>query len=155
MDLEHIAIEQATSSDMSDIQYLFRKMFEIYHVDQNIEYPYTEDGINYLKNCIQHQIALIAKHNDTTIGFVTGEIENALPFKSYHQQGHIHNLYVMDEYRNRGIGKGLVLLFIQKCHEKDVHRIVADSDDQESLRRFYLSLGFHVSGINYDMDSRK
>ena len=128
-------------------------MFEIYHVDQDIEYPYTNSGICYLQNCIDHQIAWVAKDGEKTVGFLTGAIEDAMPFKTYQQQGHIHNLFVLEAYRGQGIGKRLTRQFIQRCSENNVHRILTDSDDKEALRRFYTSLGFRISGVNYEMNS--
>ena len=148
-----VAISPAAGYDIGDIQLLFRKMFEIYHVDQNIDYPYTESGISYLVHCIQHQIALIAKDNGVTVGFITGGIEDALPFKTYQQHGHIHNLFVLEAYRRQGIGKRLIQHFLQRCEENGVRRIITDSDDIESLRRFYASIGFRITGVNYEMDT--
>ncbi|UCC99407.1 MAG: GNAT family N-acetyltransferase [Phycisphaerales bacterium] len=150
-----IDITRASRNDFSDIQALFRKMFEIFHVDQNIEYPYTGNGISYLRNCIEHRIALVAKDNERTVGFLTGGIEAAPSFKTYRQHGHIHNLYVLEEYRGQGIGKRLILRFIQICEENDVGRIITDSDDIEILRRFYTSLGFRISGVNYEFVSTR
>lgn len=150
---ENIRIDQATIDDIGDIQFLFRKMFVIYHIDQNIEYPYTDSGISYLKNCIEDQFALTAKGKARTIGFLTGGIEDALPFKTFQQLGHIHNLFVLEEFRGRGIGRALILQFIQKCKDNNIYRIVTDSDDTEALRRFYGSVGFRISGVNYEMDS--
>ena len=114
---KNIEIAPASSNDISDIQHLFRKMFEIYHVDQDIEYPYTDSGISYVQNCIDHQIALIAKDVERTVGFLTGAIEDTLPFKTYRQHGHLHNLFVLEEYRGQGIGKRLILGFIQMVLE--------------------------------------
>jgi hypothetical protein len=100
MNLENIEITSASLDDTGDIQVLFRKMFEIYHIDQDIEYPYTDSGRSYLKYCVQHQIALIAKDSEVTVGFITGGIEDTLPFKTYSQHGHIHNLLVLEECRS-------------------------------------------------------
>ena len=150
---KNIEIAPASSNDISDIQHLFRKMFEIYHVDQDIEYPYTDSGISYLHNCVDHQIALVAKDVERTVGFLTGAIEHTLPFKTYRQHGHLHNLFVLEEYRGQGIGKRLIVQFIQRCDENNVHRIITDSDDIEALRHLYTSLGFRISGVNYEMDT--
>ncbi|MCP4166326.1 MAG: GNAT family N-acetyltransferase [Chloroflexi bacterium] len=76
-----------------------------------------------------------------------------MPFKTYRQHGHIHNLFVLQEYRGQGIGKRLIRQFMQRCEENNVHRIVTDSDDIAALRRFYTSLGFHITGVNYEMDT--
>ena len=153
MNPENIVISPASSNDIGDIQLLFRKMFEIYHVDQNIEYPYTDSRISYLKHCVQDQIALVAKANEVTVGFITGGVEDTLLFKTYRQHGHIHNLFVLEEYRRQGIGKSLIQQFIQRCKESDVHRIITDSDDIETLRHFYASIGFLVTSVNYELDT--
>jgi ribosomal protein S18 acetylase RimI-like enzyme len=72
---------------------------------------------------------LVAKDNERTIGILTGGIEDAAPFKTYQQHGHIHNLFVLEEYRGQGIGKRLILHFIRICEENNVDRIITDSDD--------------------------
>jgi ribosomal protein S18 acetylase RimI-like enzyme len=150
---ENIEIVPATMRDFGDMQQMFRKMFELYHVDQDIEYPYTDAGISYLKNCIDRRIALVAKDKKRTVGFLTGGIGDAAPFKTYQQQGHIHNLFVLDEYRGQGIGKRLIQRFVEICKGNAVHRIITDSDDIEALRRFYVSLGFCITGIIYEMNT--
>jgi len=152
MATELVRIFRASNSDLSIIQALFHKMFEIFHVDQNINYPYTEDGIQYLKNCIEHQIALVAKDGDTIIAFLTGGIEAPLSFKTYKQHGHLHNLFVLETYRGRGIGKLLIQQFIRDCADNNVHRIVTDSDNTEALKHFYTSQGFRISSVNYELD---
>lgn len=153
MRMKQAEIVSATRGELHDIQHLFRRMFEIYHIDQDVEYPYTESGIGYLKGCIQDGIALAAKDEDRVIGFLTGGIEDAMPFKTYRQHGHIHNLFILQEYRGQGIGNRLVRRFIQRCAENDVYRIVTDSDDIAALRQFYTSLGFRVTGVEYEMDT--
>ena len=153
MTVGEIKIVSATGDDMSAIQHLFREMFEIYHVDQNVEYPYTESGLSYLTNCIDQGIALVAKDDNQVIGFLTGGIEDAMAFKTYRQHGHIHNLFVLEEYRGQGLGERLIRQFVRRCKDNDVHRIVTDSDDIVALRRFYTSLGFLVTGINYEMNT--
>ena len=153
MGVKKVAIVPAATGEISDIQQLFRQMFEIYHVDQDVNYPYSDSGISYLENCVDHGIALVAKDEGEIIGFLTGGIEHAMPFKTYRQHGHIHNLFILKEYRGQGIGARLIREFIQTCQENDVQRIVTDSDDIAALQRFYTSLGFRITGVNYEMDS--
>jgi len=153
VDKDQALIVPATMHDFGDIQRLFRKMFDLYHVDQDIEYPYTDSGVSYLKTCIEHRIALVAKDAERIVGFLTGGIGDAAPFKTYQQQGHIHNLFVLEGYRGQGIGKRLIRQFVEICRENNVHRIITDSDDIEALRHFYVSLGFRITGIIYEMDT--
>ena len=148
---QNIEITIASKRDLSEIQYLFRKMFELSHIDQNIEYPYTDQGIYYLQQCREHHMAFVAKDTGNVVGFLTGAIEDALPFKTYQQQGHLHNLFVLDAYRGQGIGKQLISQFIRECQNNRVDRIITDSDDTEPLRHFYTSFGFRITGVNYEI----
>lgn len=155
MTMKQTEIVSATREHVNELQHLFHKMFEIYHIDQDVDYPYTESGISYLKTCIDDGIALVAKDEGRIVGFLTGGIEATMPFKTYRQHGHIHNLFILKEHRGQGIGVRLIRQFIQECQENDVHRIVTDSDDIAALRRFYTSLGFRITGVNYEMDTAR
>ena len=126
-------------------------MFDIFHKDQDVEYPYTMSGERYLKERINEGFAIVAKHNNSVVGFLTGSIELALEFKLYEKYGFIHNMLVQDEFRNEGIGKKLIDAFIDKCKEQGISIIHADSDANQSLINFYTGNGFKISGVNYTM----
>ena len=144
-------IHVATKGDFEKIQYLFKKMFVLYSEDQNIDYPYTKKGIDYLHNCIDNGMALVARDGKEVIGFITGGVENALPFKTYQKQAYIHNLFVLEEFRRQGIGKTLIQKFIKICKDRNIDHIITDSEDSAQLRTFYQSVGFKVTGVIYEM----
>lgn len=95
--MKNIVIKKSIEND--EIQKLFRKMFDVFQEDQNIEYPYTESGINYLKQRIDNGISFVAKIDEKTVGFLTGSIQKAIDFKTYDKYGFIENVYVEEEYR--------------------------------------------------------
>lgn len=144
-------IRVATEGDFEKIQYLFKKMFEIYSEDQNIDYPYTNSGIDYLHNCINNGLALVARRGTEVIGFLTGGIEDALPFKTYQKQARIHDLFISKTFRGQHIGKALIQEFIKICKDRNIDRITTDSEDTEQLRSFYQSVGLKITGIIYEM----
>lgn len=146
-----IAIENACMDDLKSIQLLFRKMFDIFHEDQDVEYPFSESGERYLKERIEEGFAIVAKHNNCVIGFLTGSIEPALDFKLYENYGFIQNMFIIDEFRDAGIGKSLIDAFKDKCKEQGISYIHTDSDANQSLINFYTGNGFKISGVSYKM----
>jgi len=146
-----IAIQNASLDDFQDLQLLFREMFDIFREDQDVEYPYKASGEQYLKERINEGFAIVAKHNNCVVGFLTGSIEPALEFKLYEKYGFIHNMFVQDEFRNEGIGKKLIDAFVDICKEQGISYIHTDSDANQSLINFYTGNGFKISGLNYIM----
>lgn len=96
-----ITIMKTTGNDFDEMQVLFRRMFDIYSEDQNVEYPYTEAGINYLKHRIATGTALVAKTGQTVRGFITFSIQNAIDFKTYDKFGFIENMFIAEAYRQQ------------------------------------------------------
>lgn len=73
MHMKDIMILEADKNDFADMQILFRKMFDIFTEDQDVEYPYTESGINYIMNKIAAGTAIVSKDRERVIGFkITG-----------------------------------------------------------------------------------
>ena len=149
--MNNITIENATREDFEMMQMMFRRMFDIFSEDQDVEYPYKENGERYLKERIEQGIALVAKLDNSCIGFLTGSIEKALDFKVYDKYGFIHNMFVSEEYREMGIGKRLVEAFVNKCKARGIQYVQADSDANQSLINFYTGNGFKVCGVSYKM----
>lgn len=149
--MKNVVIQKAEANDFPRIQELFRKMFDIFQEDQNIEYPYTEGGINYLKEKISGDSAFVAKVNGKLIGFLTWSINNSIEFKTYEKYGFIENMYIDDEYRKIGVGRMLVNKFVEHCKDIGVDHIQTDSDANQNLINFYTSIGFRITGINYLM----
>ncbi|MGD9202622.1 MAG: GNAT family N-acetyltransferase [Chitinispirillia bacterium] len=148
-------IRAAENNDLEQIQLLFHKMFKIYSFEQNVNYPFSEHGTNYLKDRINSGMCIISQERDSIIGFIVGNISNSLPFKTYARHGFIENLFVEADYRNVGIGKSLVIALIDIFIRNDVYRINADSEDKPELRKFYKKIGFIETGIQYEFRSRK
>jgi GNAT superfamily N-acetyltransferase len=146
-----LTIRDATLGDFQDIQLLFRKMFDIFYEDQDIEYPYKESGKRYLEERIKHGIAIVVMIDNKVVGFLTGSIEQSLDFKTYEKYGFIHNMFILEEFRSTGIGKRLVETFIDRCKELGISYIHTDSDANQMLINFYTGIGFKISGVSYKM----
>lgn len=148
---ENIIIQKAVERDFTEIQELFRRMFDIFYEDQDVEYPYTENGINYLQKRIDSGFAFVARVDGKIVGFLTGTIQNAIDFKTYKKYGFIENMYIKEENRKSGIGKMLILEFVNMCKDLKINHIQTDSDANQSLINFYAGIGFKITGVNYEM----
>jgi GNAT superfamily N-acetyltransferase len=146
-----IMIITAKPGDVEQLQCLFKKMFEIYCFEQDVNYPYSEHGTDYLKDRISTGMCITAQAHGKIIGFVTGSISDTLPFKTYRKHGFIENVFIEEEYRNRGIGKRLIKRLVDIYHSCGINRIHTDSEDRPELRQFYKSIGFIESGILYEL----
>lgn len=147
----NIIIRNASLDDFQDMQLLFRKMFDIFYEDQDVEYPYKESGIQYLKERIENGISIVAIIDNRMVGFLTGSIERSLDFKTYDKYGFIHNMFILEEFRSTGIGNRLAAMFIDRCKELGISYIHTDSDANQRLINFYTGIGFKINGVSYKM----
>jgi GNAT superfamily N-acetyltransferase len=95
----------------------------------------------FLTNNLQlgQHIILVYEMNNKIIGTGTILIETKLTYNiSY--LGHIENIFVSEEYRNKGIGKEIVKCLCKYANEKKCYRI--DLACEEQLIPFYKRLGF-------------
>lgn len=65
---------------------------------------------------------------------------NNNPYKEAKNVGRIRHLYVLPQYRRKGIGKKLVLYLIDKYKEK--YETITLRTDTEEAAQFYEALGF-------------
>lgn len=145
----NIEICKPSTDDFEELQDLFLKMFELFPEDQDILYPKTEDGIQYLHDKISNGIAFVAKNNGVLIGFIFGSIQDSIAFKTYRKYGFIENLMVKAEFQDKSIGSMLIAAFKSECLDKNINVIQTDSDFTEKLLNFYTSNDFKVNGISY------
>lgn len=100
-----------------------------------------EDYELFLKKNLQsdYHIIVVYEMNNKIIGTGTLLIETKLTYNiSY--LGHIENIFVSKEYRNKGIGKEIVKYLCQYANEKKCYRV--DLACEEDLILFYKNLGF-------------
>jgi len=92
-------------------------------------------GVNRFEN--KNEILLQIEKDERIVAI--GGVNN----NPYHEQGkvgRIRHLYVLPEYRNKGIGKKLVLHLLQLSIDK--YEIITLRTDTEEASKFYESIGF-------------
>ncbi len=145
----NIEIHKSTIEDFSALQELFLKMFELFPEDQDILYPSTEHGIQYIHDKINNGIAFSAKINNELVGFIFGSIQDSIAFKTYKHFGFIENLMVKENHQDQLIGSQLIAMFKAECKKRNINIIQTDSDFAQKLLNFYTKNDFKVNGLLY------
>lgn len=139
-------IRKARKEDMKAVQDLRYKLSKYEkEIGLNIAVPewgYTEVGETDYNYFLNKQFIYVAEEDEKIVGFITGEI---LPKKEWYtvQLGTINNLYVLEDYRHKGIGKQLMQTMINSFKEKGIEtfELYAFSNNVDALK-FYEKLGF-------------
>lgn len=131
----NILIKKVASND-------YGRIFELSSLLDNSE----EDKGTKIRRAIESGLVWIAKDNDIIIGFCLVEL-----FDSGHDQLpdsiFISELYVLELYRNQGVGKQLVRQVLNTKFPDQYKYFSLSHDPEEGhLTDFYKSLGFEVVG---------
>lgn len=139
-------IRKAKQEDMKQVQDLRYKLSK-YEKDIGLniavpEWGYTEVGERDYNYFLNKQFIYVAEEDEKILGFITGEI---LAKKEWYtvQLGTINNLYVLDEYRHKGIGKQLMQTMMDSFKEKEIKtfELYAFSNNVDAIK-FYEDIGF-------------
>jgi len=83
------------------------------------------------QNCIKNQTVIIAEHKNVPIGYIWFEIGDKVPYGveygSYGKQfAWVSFVYVLSEWRRRGVGTYLYEVLEKYCKEKGITEILLD-----------------------------
>ena len=154
-------IRKAKKEDMKDIQdlrYLLAKYDKSLGLDIAVtEWGYTEVGKKDLEYFLNEQYIYVAEENEKIVGFITAEIFKKKAWYTV-QLGSINNIFVLEEYRNKGIGKALMKTAIDALKEAGITNIQLDTYNRNSNAiKFYEGLGFEKCNLQmlYQEDKNK
>jgi ribosomal protein S18 acetylase RimI-like enzyme len=146
-----IIINNDISIDQLDT--LFTECFANLKDNDNNEFDDVETqafrewfGIEYLKDYLKYGCILVAKEDEELIGASIIGMQNPLIWvdgKKYE----IFALGVLPEYRNKGIGKELVLKSEEVARDNGAENIILDThESMPATRKFYKDLGYEEIG---------
>lgn len=144
-----VQIRRATARDVREILPVWGQLAS-FHADldpaftPSAQWPREYEA--YLRTLIggDDAIAVIAKEGDAVIGYAIGRITNLPSFFERRHRGYIHDVFVREEYRRRGIGRQLVeeiLAWLRRRGVTLVELTVAASND---ALHFWEELGFQT-----------
>ena len=152
-------IRKAKKEDMKDIQklrYLLAK-YEKY-LGLNIvipEWAYTYVGEKDFNYFLNKQYIFVAIEDNKIVGFITGEIFKKKAWYNV-QLGEINNIFVLEEYRQKGIGKKLVKTMIDTFKQEGITNIdLYTFGNNIDAIKFYEKIGFKKYNVQmlYEKDN--
>ena len=132
---------------MEEILKLNKALFnyeEKFNSEYNLEWTYSEKGQAYFKKRIENDlsIVLVAEAETKIVGYLLIFIDSH-SIRKINPIAEIENMFVSDEYRDRGVGTELIKEAIKQVREKGAKRLGVEVEAQNSgAINFYKSNGF-------------
>lgn len=121
--------------------------------DLDLDWPYTEDGINYYKSVCEgsNGIGLVAEVNKKPVGYIAAKLKRFGYRKSQYVE--VDNIAVLPEYRSQGIGKGLMMEVQKWAKENNATRLYVEAFfGNHRAVDFYKEFGFTEIGLQLQKD---
>ncbi|HEY3247945.1 MAG TPA: GNAT family N-acetyltransferase [bacterium] len=145
-----VHIRRATARDIKEILPVWGEL-AVYHADldpaftPSPEWPYEYGA--YLRALIGREdaLAVIARDGPRLVGYAVGRITSLPSFFEHRSRGYIHDVYVRETHRHRGIGRRLVeeiLTWFAGRNVTLVELTVAANNGEAAL--FWHALGFET-----------
>ena len=158
--MNKINIREAKTKDLDLILKLNKKLFikEYNEFDNslNLNWTYSKRGREYFSERIKHDNGkvLIVEKENTVIGYLCGGIQEQEE-EFYRKDGiyaELENMFLEEKFRNLGIGREIVKLFITWCKKKEVNHInVTASFQNKKALKFYRKYGFNDYDTKLDL----
>ena len=131
---EKVTIREMTAADVAGIMDLDHR------ISGKERAPSWPQKVTRYLEMYYPPLCFVAELNGKIIGFILGDVrgwEYAL-----RPGGWIDIMGVDSDYRRQGVGRRLVLAFVDECHSRGMktHIILREAD--EPLRRFFASIDF-------------
>lgn len=98
---------------------------------------------NFLKKKIKNNgIFFVCEANKKVIGYIFGYIKWLYPAYTIERIGYIAEIFVLEEYRNRGVGKRLVKEILRWFKSKNIRYVELDCYISNIATKFWSKLGF-------------
>jgi GNAT superfamily N-acetyltransferase len=127
--MEKIEIREATINDLKDVQKLNRELCkkENKEFDSTINpnFSLIEEGEKHFRSRIEKNkgCILIALDKNKIIGYLSGGILKPEAYRTILEIAELGSIFVLEEYRNKGVGTKLHSSFIDWCSKKGIKRI--------------------------------
>ena len=161
-DFSDLTIRKATLEDWKSIQGLNLQIFEFEletcEPTSNLEYPFSEEGIEYFKKAASNEdgySAIVADLSGQVVAYaILKEIpESELTHRIGVKQIQLHTLSVDKRHRDRGLGKQVLNQAIEIAKEKGANRLkVVAYAPNERARHLYRSSGFSELEVVHELN---
>lgn len=143
-------IREASRKDVKQINSLNQQLNE-YHLKFDDYYklrPNLEDiTTKYFENIItsEDSILLVAEDNKSVVGYIVGKVGVRPPVYEVDKRGLLSEMYVLEKYRGRGVGRELTERMISWFKERSIKYVELSVDRRNDLGyNVWKSLGFET-----------
>jgi ribosomal protein S18 acetylase RimI-like enzyme len=122
-------IRKAIINDLKRIQelnyMLFQKEEKEFDDSLNMNWGYSDAGKNYFIGKIKDEknITFVAEDNAKIVGYLAGGICETQVYRNIKEMTELENMFILDEYRSKGIGSSLMREFVEWSKNKGAERI--------------------------------
>ena len=141
-----VIIKRATIENLKDIQELNNKLFELeyekFDPALKVGWPFGTDGTEYFCDMLNNEVVFIAFVDNKIVGYLAGCINLNLSYiiKSLAE---IDNMFILEEYRDQGIGTKLINEFREYCLKFGIQEIKVGANAKNiNAINFYRKNGF-------------
>lgn len=154
-----IKIKKAEIENLKDIQklnlMLFEKEKEEFDPTLNCNWTFSKEGIEYFEEKItkNDSCAFVAVLEGKVIGYLVGGLTESESHRNNVSMAELENMFVLEEFRSKSIGKDLYFKFLEWCNLKSVKRImvVASAQNKKAIE-FYRKQGFNDYDLTLEMN---
>lgn len=136
-------IRKARVEDFIAVQKLCDELIHFssnYDPNYNLKWSFEENGIKYIKSRIsgKKRVCFVADAGGALVGYITGSMLTIEPWRPF-LRAEVENLYVIETFRHKGVGKRLMKKFKEWSKAKGATRIIVStmSNDQNDAVNFY------------------
>ncbi|MBI2075024.1 MAG: GNAT family N-acetyltransferase [Candidatus Levybacteria bacterium] len=98
-----------------------------------------------------NNFVFVAQEQQKIVGFATFSVRRVIRYKN--PIAELDELYVIPEYRKRGVGKTLMEQVLKKAKELNCYRVFIESQYKHEIgHKFYEALGFKNYGYHFIKD---
>jgi len=143
-------IREATSKDL---KYVAKLNFELDKYEKRW-YPYPnlnlKNSEKWLKKSFPGKKIFVAIDNKKIVGYSFGWIETRFYHNKVKKYVYCSDLFVLKEYRRKGIGKKLIKKFEDFCRKKGLEYLQLSTNFKNKIgKKIYPSIGFKECEIMY------
>lgn len=150
------ALREAVYADLNDLHSLNMRLVSQNYRFSKLKKPKAIEHVyyNYYKKRLQdkNSIFFVAEEKGKIIGFILGEIERRAIVYRHEKGGYVSDLFVLENYRRKGIGKHLANRLLSWLALKKIRRIRlhVDANNLNAIA-FWRKSGFSKHKIEMEM----
>lgn len=98
--------------------------------------------------CDPRSVLLVAEHKGDLVGFIVGDTEAEIPIYTVREFGFLHDLWVDEAHRRKGVARKLLLAAIARFREMGVDQVRLDVlVNNSSAQQLFRECGFRPTVV--------